>query len=203
MCVKAWTLGRRNDWKSPDEPFFTNCSTFNMAASFILQTCYLFVIYLLLFMTFIFCVLAIQALTTDNPHHLLILKVFCKILFSMAVNSIVGTMSFIKDANGRQLGNEPINNPFINSRDAELRKPYSHLRRREVFLNSNLTPYFQVAHGDEARDCPICLQEFEKESQVVVLPCSQAHVYHVRCLDQHLIAKKDEEAQCVFCRLEI
>jgi hypothetical protein len=47
------------------------------------------------------------------------------------------------------------------------------------------------------RECSICLEMYQINEQVSVLPCS--HYYHTRCLNEWLKKKED----CPICRIEI
>lgn len=85
-----------------------------------------------------------------------------------------------------------------------MNKPGSDLKRREVFLNTDLDTFHRiVGENEEGRECPICLAVFSEIDLVMALPCSKAHIYHVECLDDHLISQKDEEAECALCREKI
>ena len=55
---------------------------------------------------------------------------------------------------------------------------------------------------DEANDCCICLQTFVATDEVIVLPCSDRHVYHEACIKDYLDSTVKVK-QCALCREEI
>ena len=48
----------------------------------------------------------------------------------------------------------------------------------------------------EGLECSICLEEFEKDSQVRALKCSHLHVFHKKCLTKKI-------KRCPYCRSRI
>lgn len=56
----------------------------------------------------------------------------------------------------------------------------------------------------EARDCPICLDSFRPDSQVVQLKCSRFHIIHYECIERYLNEGQEkspfEELLCPLCR---
>lgn len=102
----AWNMNKTNTWKSPDEPYFTSCSTFNMVVSFIYQYMLVFMAYLLMFCAVVYGIMFIIYLRGKNSTINMVIGIIIKILRSMFLNCIVGTMSFVVDALGRQVGNE-------------------------------------------------------------------------------------------------
>jgi len=52
--------------------------------------------------------------------------------------------------------------------------------------------------GDEEKpSCPICMQPYNKDDELRILPCS--HEFHIQCIDQWLPVKK----MCPLCRHDI
>lgn len=51
----------------------------------------------------------------------------------------------------------------------------------------------------EEKQCPICVEEFTKESEVVALPCNEKHIYHARCIEQWL----RRHNTCPLCKVEV
>ncbi|KAI8873794.1 hypothetical protein GQ42DRAFT_169007 [Ramicandelaber brevisporus] len=49
----------------------------------------------------------------------------------------------------------------------------------------------------KAADCAICIEHFENENEVRVLPC--LHPFHLRCIDPWLTA---HSAACPLCKQE-
>lgn len=52
----------------------------------------------------------------------------------------------------------------------------------------------------EAQDCPICLESFTEEDQVVQLKCSPLHIFHGECLNQYLSRLPQNRKLCPLCR---
>ena len=50
-------------------------------------------------------------------------------------------------------------------------------------------------------DCPICLQGFWANEEIVCLTCSENHVFHPKCLKQYIDAKNT--IQCILCQQKI
>lgn len=50
----------------------------------------------------------------------------------------------------------------------------------------------------EARDCPICLESFNDQAQVVQLKCSKFHIFHFECLES--LMQRGPDQQCPLCR---
>ena len=157
----VWTIGKRNTWKSPDEPYFTNCSTLNMVFAFFNWLGFITAIYVLMFWA---CFLAVGFIVQLYKGRV---REFCSIFGTvlrewgtMLANLLLGTTD--------TFGFGSVNDPFLNSREKELRKPDSNLKRREDFLNSAMKLYAQVRKSEEeARECPICLVEFCDKNAVV------------------------------------
>jgi len=51
----------------------------------------------------------------------------------------------------------------------------------------------------EARDCPICMESFRPEDQVVQLKCSKYHIFHSNCFQSYLNAPGVSK-KCPLCR---
>jgi hypothetical protein len=52
---------------------------------------------------------------------------------------------------------------------------------------------------DEGADCCICLETFKASDEVIVLPCSNRHVYHEACIKDYLDSQTKKK-QCALCR---
>lgn len=67
--------------------------------------------------------------------------------------------------------------------------------------------------ASEARDCPICFEQFEATDKVVQLKCNNCHIFHFECMEQYLMSLERSEAfagddlhkgrPCPLCRREI
>ena len=67
----------------------------------------------------------------------------------------------------------------------------------------------------EARDCPICFEQFDDDSDVVQLQCNSNHIFHYHCMNRYLsyehwnlsnhILDDDEDIKklCPLCRQEV
>lgn len=78
-------------------------------------------------------------------------------------------------------------------------------RRNVTFMRMmNCIPYSSFVISD-SKDCPICLQEFTPDCQVVQLKCNSRHIYHVECMKLYL--ENDEipfmDKQCPLCRSRV
>ena len=58
---------------------------------------------------------------------------------------------------------------------------------------------YETEKDKEVDSCVICLEEFNDQSQVAELNCSNKHIFHVNCL-QEWVAKYDV---CPMCREKV
>ena len=58
---------------------------------------------------------------------------------------------------------------------------------------------------DEGKDCPICLEVFTDEDQVVQLKCNAQHIFHYKCMQQYLCYEDGPlmQKQCPLCRSNV
>lgn len=55
-----------------------------------------------------------------------------------------------------------------------------------------------------ARDCPICLDSFNDDSEVVQLKCSRYHIFHYHCMESYMNQGDTfEEKLCPLCRKQV
>ena len=62
----------------------------------------------------------------------------------------------------------------------------------------------KVTLGDrfeEFWDCPLCLEQFKPEDEIIALKCHEKHIYHVNCLESALLLSREQK--CALCRAEI
>lgn len=55
----------------------------------------------------------------------------------------------------------------------------------------------------EERICAICQGKIENEQPVTELPCDKKHAFHTVCINEWIVTKKIENAQCPICRHSI
>mmetsp|Transcript_16473 Transcript_16473/g.27970 ORF Transcript_16473/g.27970 Transcript_16473/m.27970 type:complete len:381 (-) Transcript_16473:40-1182(-) len=202
ICLYCWNMNETNWWKSPDEPFFTNCSPFNAFLAnfywFIVMIMDYFCIFYAIILAaillyFFFKVGIIQYFRVMG----VFIVAFIKAVTITLANYALGTMSLVPRVGNR--GMPLLINPFVTQAklNQELQGEYV---TREKFLNKHKSLYKNL--DIELRDCPICTAEFELESQVIQLKCAPVHVYHVGCLDQYIVAKEGAQLECAFCKAD-
>ena len=49
---------------------------------------------------------------------------------------------------------------------------------------------------EEPMCCPICIDDMETGQEIVVLPCSDKHQFHLSCFQSYLYFKQE----CPFCK---
>jgi len=60
------------------------------------------------------------------------------------------------------------------------------MRQGKIMNAAKSIPFSRLLLPNEARDCPICLEAFKEDSEVVQLKCSKFHIYHHKCLNDYL-----------------
>lgn len=60
----------------------------------------------------------------------------------------------------------------------------------------------------EARDCPICFEQFTDKCEVVQLKCNDLHIFHYKCMERYLNYEDEnlpiaQAKQCPLCRKDI
>eukprot|EP01028_Stygiella_incarcerata_P002807 TRINITY_DN152_c0_g1_i1.p1 TRINITY_DN152_c0_g1~~TRINITY_DN152_c0_g1_i1.p1 ORF type:complete len:309 (-),score=79.69 TRINITY_DN152_c0_g1_i1:77-1003(-) len=55
----------------------------------------------------------------------------------------------------------------------------------------------EIADADLPSTCPCCLEEFEDDDQIWILPCDRKHIFHPQCIKQWLVEGRHT---CPVCR---
>ena len=80
--------------------------------------------------------------------------------------------------------------------------------RNGLLMNlMNRFPYSKFMLS-EARDCPICFEQFKDDCEVVQLKCNDLHIFHSSCLEKYLNYEDEsvpiaQAKQCPLCRKEL
>ena len=101
--------------------------------------------------------------------------------------------------NNNDINNNNNNNNRINNNNKILFKN----KKQEQFYNSILSLSFQIVFDPikndsfEEKSCGICLGDFEKNQQILIIPC--LHKFHFDCISKWLIKK----TTCPFCQIDL
>lgn len=68
-------------------------------------------------------------------------------------------------------------------------------------------PYSQLMLS-EAKDCPLCFEQFKQDSNVVQLKCNKHHLFHHKCMEEYLKYEDDNQPiivtkKCPLCRHQV
>lgn len=89
---------------------------------------------------------------------------------------------------------------------------YTQVSRNAMLMNAMSHFPYSTFMLSEARDCPICFEQFNDKSEVVQLNCNDNHIFHYECMEKYLISLDRREAQtgesrvgrpCPLCRKDI
>jgi len=58
---------------------------------------------------------------------------------------------------------------------------------------------FNTKSIDPEHDCPICLEQFAKDSEIIALSCSNKHIFHIKCIEDYL-KDRGPDKKCALCR---
>ena len=95
---------------------------------------------------------------------------------------------FVQKASGEQFNPDSVNVRRI-LRQGRLMEAMRHIPYSSFMLR-------------QASECPICMESFEKDSQVVQLKCSKYHIYHAECLKAYINVPGPPK-KCPLCRKDI
>ncbi len=68
----------------------------------------------------------------------------------------------------------------------------------DKIITEKIGPYKKVTDSEEGHECPICLEEFNKNEYYRKLPCT--HLYHKKCIDKWF---KENNTTCPICRSNV
>lgn len=89
---------------------------------------------------------------------------------------------------------------------------FDQVSRNAMLMNAMSHFPYSTFMLSEARDCPICFEQFANNSEVVQLKCNDNHIFHYECMEKYLISLERREARagesrvgrpCPLCREEI
>mmetsp|Transcript_29372 Transcript_29372/g.25962 ORF Transcript_29372/g.25962 Transcript_29372/m.25962 type:complete len:188 (+) Transcript_29372:322-885(+) len=80
----------------------------------------------------------------------------------------------------------------------EREKKHANLKIKDLLLNAaafRINPNSYEAFDD----CPICIMPFEKDQNIICLPCNPGHVFHDNCIGEWVKINNN----CPLCKAEI
>ena len=130
--------------------------------------------------------------TPQQQQHSIVSNIYPS-LFTISPSSNI--FHFVNDLSSFQESeNEMVNQVLDNSIDTFINERYQPTKNKYILLKKE-TIYSEQINEEK---CPICLEKFDNNMQVYILPC--IHTFHCSCLE---IALEYQHVTCPFCRKNI